>query len=243
MIGRCAPGPGGDPGRDDGVSLVELLVVMLLTTLLGGMILATFVRGADAVYSADARGSATETTKVVTENLARSLRLAVDPDGTGSLTAFATATPTEATFYAADGTKTTALASPSPAASPTLRADAPPVKVRIWLDASGVVRQTTVPPVTDAAGTTTWTGAGTTRVLARHVVTGGRPLFTYLAAGDTPNTSGVTTTSLPNSAGTVTGATALAAIKSVETWVTIRSTKTKTASTTTAVGRVTLLNA
>ena len=89
--GRAA----GGPTRDDaGVSLVELLISMILVSVLGTMIVTTFIQGANAAYDSDARTADTQQAKILTENTSRMLRLAVDPDGTGALTPFEVATRT-----------------------------------------------------------------------------------------------------------------------------------------------------
>lgn len=219
-----------EAAADEGAGLVELIIVMALTMILGTMIVMTFVQGAQAVYVSDARGAETEQAKIATENLSKQLRLAIDPDGAGTLTAFQTARPYDVTFYAAGGNRTS-----------TVGVVAPPQKVRIWLGSDGVLHQQVIPPVVSGT-TTTWPGTGSTRTVGVDLVPDSLPLFTYLAAGDRgAGGNGVTTTTLPNTGGTVTG-TALTSIEAVEVWVSVTSKGSQKGSPTTAVTRVTLLN-
>lgn len=230
---RCRHGERPYARGDAGVSLAELLVVMMLVLVLGTMVVTTFLQGANAVFASDARGADTQQAKIATENVSKLVRLAVDPDGVGVGTAFVTATPFDATFYAALGNR-----------GGYPNADAPPKKVRIWLDGSGVLRQQVIDPVVSGV-TVSWPGSGTTRVVGRDLLTGtsATPLFTYLAAGDTgAGADGVAVTSLPNTSGSVTTATGLAAIEAVEIWVGVTTQPAKRSTATTAVTRVTLLN-
>jgi type II secretory pathway pseudopilin PulG len=215
---------------DAGVTLAELVISIALVSVLGTMVMLTFIQGSKAVFNADARGADTQQAKTATENLAKVLRLAVDPDGAGALRMFEAATSTDATFYAALGNKNSYPA-----------ADDPPKKVRVWLDGTGVIRQTVIQPQT-SAGVTTWPGSGTTRVVGRDVVTGGLPLMTFLAASDTTtDADGVAVTSLANTAGTLSGAT-LGAVEAVEIWVSVATSDVHRDRATTAVTRVTMLN-
>lgn len=222
---RCTQAP-----QDSGAGLVELIIVMALTMILGTMIIMTFIQGAEAVFVSDARGADSQQAKLATENLSKELRLATDPDGAGPLLAFNVASKYDVTFYASVGNRTS-----------TVGVVSAPQKVRIWLDNTGVIRQQVIPPVTVGVNTT-WPGSGTTRVVGVNVVTNNLPLFTYLATGDTGTAAnGVTVTSLPTTAGAVTGA-ARADIQAVEIWVAVLSPGTHKGSPTTAVTRVTLLN-
>ncbi len=216
--------------RDTGTTLVELSVTVLLIGVIGAMIMTTFIQGSSAVLNADARGVDSQQAKTATENMSKVLRVAADPDGEGAMTTFVTATPSEVVFYANLGNRTGG-------------ADTPPRRVRIWLDWTGVIRQTVIQQL--VSGTkTTWQGAVVTRILAQGVVSTGRPLLTYLAADDNvPNaTTGVTDTSVPNTNGTVTTTANLGAIRAVEVWVSVRSSPDRRSAATTAVTRVTLLN-
>ncbi|NLT54110.1 MAG: hypothetical protein GXX79_05990 [Actinomycetales bacterium] len=224
--GRAA----GGPTRDDaGVSLVELLISMILVSVLGTMIVTTFIQGANAAYDSDARTADTQQAKILTENTSRMLRLAVDPDGTGALTPFEVATPDEVVFYAADGNRSGA---PS--------ADTPPSKVRIYRD--GDVLKMNVKTAVVVGATTSWPGTGNTRTIGTGVANGSLPMFTYLAAGDIGvDADGVAVTSLDNVDGTLASG-ALGDVEAVEIWVKVATKSTTRSIGTTAVTRVTLLN-
>jgi type II secretory pathway pseudopilin PulG len=227
---------GIDAARDHehGFTVVELLVAMSLTMVIGTMLVLTFGQAVRAVVSADARGADAQVARVALDNTTKALRTAVDPDGMGDgvvdLKAFEVAAPEEVVFYAALGNRTAGVT-----------ADAPPVKVRIWRDGT-VLRQSVTQPVT-AASTTTWTGATTTRMVARDLVPAAvRPTFTYLAANDTAvDAAQRSISSLPvDGAGAVTTA-ARPDIGSVEVWVSVNSSVARNTPTS-AVARVTLLN-
>jgi hypothetical protein len=228
--GRIVRTSDGALRRDDGAGLVELIIVMGLTMILGTMIVMTFIQGTQAVYVSDARGADTAQAKLATENLSKQLRLAIDPDGAGMLTAFTTATPYDVTFYAASGNRTSTVGVVEPAQ-----------KVRIWLSEDGVLHQQVIAPVV-TGGVTSWPGSGSTRTVGVDVVPGSLPLFTYLAVSDqTPGDNGVTETTLENTGGAVTDE-ALTTIQAVEVWVAVKSSGSRRSSPTTAVTRVTLLN-
>lgn len=219
---------------DGGVTVVELLVAMSLTLVIGTMLVLTFSQGVAAVISADARGADAQVARVALDNTTKALRTAVDPDGKGDgvvdLPVFEVAAPEEVVFYAALGNRTGGAT-----------ADSPPRKVRIWRDGT-LLRQSETLPVVSGA-TTSWTGATTTRIVAQDLVPGAaRPTFTYLAASDTAvDAAQRSVSSLPvDGAGAVTTA-ARADIRSVEVWVSVSSSTRRTAPTS-AVSRVTLMN-
>lgn len=231
MTRRPEHGPSAPEG---GFTVVELLVAMSLTLVIGTMLVLTFSQGVAAVISADARGADAQVARVALDNTTKALRTAVDPDGKGDgvvdLPAFVVAAPEEVVFYAALGNRTGGAT-----------ADAPPRKVRIWRDGT-LLRQSETLPVVSGA-TTSWTGATTTRIVARDLVPGAaRPTFTYLAANDTAvDAAQRSVSSLPvDGAGAVT-TTARADIRSVEVWVSVSSSTRRTAPTS-AVSRVILMN-
>jgi type II secretory pathway component PulJ len=219
---------------EGGFTVVELLVSMSLTTVIGTMLVLTFSQAVSAVVGADARGADAQVARVALDNTSKALRTAVDPDGKGDgvvdLPAFEVAGPEEVVFYAALGNRTG-----------TATADAPPRKVRIWRDGA-LLRQSETLPVTSGS-TTSWTGATTTRIVAIDLVPAAtRPTFTYLAAGDTAvDAAQRSVSTLPvDGAGAVTAA-ARPDISSVEVWVSVSSSARRTTPTS-AVARVTLLN-
>jgi len=227
------------PFTDDGVTLVELVMVMSLTLIISAMITSTFLTGMNAVFASDARGADTEQAKIATENTSKQLRLAVDPDGDGTLAAFDTASPKEVIFYAARRTPVVTTGGVTTGGVPTT-----PAKLHIWFGGDNVLRQQQA--LVTVSGSTVTYGAWdstSTRVIGVNVVNSSSlPVFTYLKASDTTtNSGGVTISSLEDSSGSVTGS-SLGDIEAVEIWVAINSNTSRTNNATTAVTRVTLLN-
>lgn len=215
------------------MSLAELLVTIGLLSIVGTLVLSTFVRGLATSRNSDARSADGAAARIALEDMTKQLRAAVDPDGDGPLLAFETATPTDVTFYAAVGNR-----SSEPAA------DGPPQRVRFWLDtAERAVKSQVVKGVLGSGGATTWPGAGVTRVLARGAaVPQPRPVFTYLGAVDqTLNADNTTRSSLLASGGALT-AEGRSSVDAVEIWLTLQTDTGGRRVPTTAVSRVTLLN-
>ncbi|RJK96773.1 PulJ/GspJ family protein [Vallicoccus soli] len=239
--------------RDEGTSLVELLVATVLTALLGAALVTTLLQGMRTTQLSDSRTANGQAVRTVLEAMTQALRTAADPSTAPGVDAFVAAGPTDVTFYAALGNRTGAIG-----------ADVPPSRVRFWFAPTGSglgeVRQTVVPPDPGSTLTAaTWSGAGTTRVLARSVVapTAGCPLFVYQRRSDAPTAPcpatrlavDTSTSTVPVAADGSVAAANLSRITAVEVWVTVRTDSlggsdpsSPRRATSTGVDRVTLLN-
>ena len=154
---------------DDGFTLVELLVTMMLMGVLGSLLLSTFTTSVNATRTIERRGQDTQTVRVAMDSMTRLVRTTVDPDGVGfGVPAVEVASPTELVFYANYEARK---------AQGVFNAQ----RVRYLLNGSGVLTETRTPMVRASNGTVSWPAAGArTRVLARDVVDpAGRSRFSF----------------------------------------------------------------
>jgi type II secretory pathway pseudopilin PulG len=219
---------------DRGASVVELLVVLVLTAVLGTLVAATFVRGLDTTRNATARNIDAARAKVALEEMSKQLRTAVDPDGPdGTLHAIETGTATDVTFYSAVGTL-----------SETPTADSLPRKVRYWVDTNTAQLREEVVDGVRVGAAPSWPGPARVRTLARDLVLPQpRAVFSYF--GEDRN-------AVPDREGSrkaliavgVTGLTETArkATDTVEMSLAVRSSPVKRARPTSVISRVTLMN-
>jgi hypothetical protein len=122
------------PGCDAGVSLAELLVVSLVSTILLGALGVLFAGTLDATRRAGAHTAATAEGRLAMDVVAQRLRVAVRPSAGAAM--FSEATASSVTFYAS-------LSDPGSTAHPA------PSEVRYVLDsAAGCLRET----ITAASG-------------------------------------------------------------------------------------------
>ena len=159
------------PRGDSGVSLAELLVTMMVFAILLAMTAGFMIAATRASGQARAIDASTRTVSTAMDAVTRNLRAATNNPVKGQTLpapAFETATANEVRFYAYVNLAST---------------DATPVLVRYWLDA-GTLRETTTRGVATSDGYWSFSGTGSTRVLATSVVAGS-DVFTYLDASST----------------------------------------------------------
>ncbi len=186
MTGRLR-GPGGQAG----VTMVEMAVVVALLGLVLAMAMQGLISYQRATAAADTRQQNLEEARNVMAVLTKDLRTAP---------AFTAATATDVTFTALLNVGSTA----------------PPNRVRLYVDANGVLREVVTPPDDPTASPITYTGTGTTRVVGRGL-TATSSLLSYRDSSDnttaslTAVTSVVVTLSvdLPSRSGTDVPATVL----------------------------------
>ena len=186
MTGRLRPARG-----QDGVTMVEMAVVIALLGLVLAMAMQGLVSYQRATASADTRQQNLEEARNVMAVLTKDLRTA---------NGFTAATATDVTFTALLNIGTTA----------------PPNQVRLYVDGSGVLREAVTVPDDPTASPITYTGTPATRVVGRGL-TATSSLLSYRDSADnvtatlTAITSVVVTVSvdLPSRSGTNVPATVL----------------------------------
>lgn len=219
---------------DAGTSLLELLVIMIVVGVLGTLLLRAFVAGTSAATTAERRGFDAQQVRTAMDTVTRALRTAADPDGVGPVRAVQPgSTGQDVTFYA---NVQVGIVDP-----------APPDRVRLWVDGSGVLREQVWDGQWDATHTAVWPALTRERVVLRGVrvdVPAGDPraVFTYLQRSDTtPAANGTTTTTVDVVSGALSDSlTGARTVEAVEVWL---SAGKSGADPVTAVSRVTLLNA
>jgi type II secretory pathway pseudopilin PulG len=144
--------------------MVEMAVVVALLGLVLAMAMQGLVAYQRAAAAADTRQQNLEEARNVMAVLTKDLRTA---------NGFSAATATDVTFTALLNVGSTA----------------PPNQVRLYVDASGVLREVVTPPDDPNASPITYTGAGTTRVVGRGLTATSSLLAYY-------DSSGAVTTSL-----------------------------------------------
>ncbi len=175
--------------RDEqGSTLVELLVVMVLTTVVLAAVGTVFVSTTRSVRDTQVRTSTQADARTATEAISRSLRVAVTPPGPSASSPFVAASPTSVTFYASLQRSALTYTTTGPTAAPLVRASlAPPTLLTYALDTTrGCITEARTPATVntgaDAAATPyLWPAASTsTKCLAR---TTAAPSFTYFTSG------------------------------------------------------------
>lgn len=167
---------------DRGVSLAELLVVMLVSSVVLVAVGTTFATSLRLTTDVNSRTATTADARLAAEAVARRLRVAIRPPSASSI--FLSAGPTAVRFYAS-------LSSNGgyPTVSPSgVVALLPPTLVDYRLDpVTGCLRETLTRgvPVTAPDGSVTYGfgGTSTTRCLAVSEVVTGAPLFSYYTTG------------------------------------------------------------
>jgi type II secretory pathway pseudopilin PulG len=146
-----------------GITVMEMTVVVALL----GLVLAVAVQGLSsyqgAVVASDSRLQNLEQAQVAMAVLTKDLRTA---------TSFSTVAATSTTFLGHLNTGATA----------------PPNRLRLYVDAQGVLREATTPPDNPNASPITYTGAPSVRVVARGLVNTGS-LFSFRDTTDNPTTT------------------------------------------------------
>lgn len=174
---------------DDGFTLVELLVTVMLSMLVLALVTGLVQISKDVLVTERARTDELGTGFPAVEEIQRSLRSADSPPTTGP--AVATATATQLTLHSLGRT---AAAPGDPASATTAQREAAqPKQVTFTADpATGRLTVTTVQPRL-TGGTWSYTGATTTRRLASGLVNdAARPLFTYRDDSGAVITGGLT---------------------------------------------------
>lgn len=163
---------------DAGVSLAELLVVSLVSSILLAALGVLFSGSLQATRRASTHTAATAEARLAMDAMARRLRVVVRPPTSTTAPPFTEATATSMTFWASLVT-TASTADPAPS------------QVRYWVDATSRCLRETI--------TTPSTGASRTQCLAFGDVA---PVFTYYQVAKrptliAPSPSAVPTTPLP----------------------------------------------
>jgi Tfp pilus assembly protein PilW len=157
-------------GRDDGLSLAELVVTMFVGTMVLTVLGTIFTSARGATSGVSARTTNTQQQRSALDALTKNLRTAVSP-GT-STTPFCYAQPTAVLFYA----------NITPGGQPTL--------IKYSIDASGNLLEGRQPPPSSSTyapcSTTTF---AINRIVARNVTS--TAVFTFNSAPTTANPNGV----------------------------------------------------
>lgn len=250
------PARGGRLRGDEGSTLVELLVVMVLTTVVLAAVGTVFVSTTRGVRETQVRTSTQADARTAMEAMSRSLRVAVAPPrgaptGPSSSTPvagpFTSASPTSVTFYANLQRTAVSFATSGPTTAPVVRANlqAPWLITFAYDSTRSCVTETRTPAVVNTGSNAstvpyTWpASSSTTKCLARTTTP---PSFSYFtsgviaAGGATP--APITQTS---SAATLTPAEA-GSVVSVGISVVVRDPSAVDLPPTTTTDRVTLVN-
>jgi prepilin-type N-terminal cleavage/methylation domain-containing protein len=136
---------------DDGFTLTELMVTIVLVSVLMAFVLATMTRLYGTVTDNDVRTQSLNTASTAMDAITRQIRTAISVEEAGGGVQYAEATPSRVTVYTLSGT------------------DAK--KVTFTVDAQGrLVQDTVLPDAADCDSKCTYTkNAATTRVLATSV--------------------------------------------------------------------------
>lgn len=234
------------PEGDGGISMVELMVAMTVTLVLGAMVSMFFVQAMQATRKSDGRNEISSQGRVAMDSWSKLLRTVEDPDLAGTLPRIQVLEPNRVVFFASLDNRT---AVPNGAGVINYGSDALPIKVELWLDsATGQLRERRTTGARDASGTASWTATPTERVVARGVsqttTPGGTtvPLFTPLAGSDLDtNADGFSDSTVPGAGGTLTQA-QLGAVDGVEVAFQVRAGTGRTGTPQTFVSRITFVN-
>lgn len=219
----------GRPGGEDGASLPELLVSMLLLSVVTGAVATVFISSLDSVRTTTTTNATTADARLAMEAVTRTVRVAVRPQGHGS--AIVEARPDRLVLYAS-------LQRSS--AQSTTR----PTRVTYSYDpASTCLNQTQVPASTNLGADAeavplVWTAPGTTTCLIRTTVP---PAFEYFANGALTTPAGTPVAAIPVPA-TGLSAEALPGVVSVQVSVVAAAPRAGDVAGVTARDRVTLSN-
>lgn len=183
-------------GREQGSTLVELLVVMVLTTVVLAAVGTVFVSTTRGVRETQVRTSTQADARTAMEAMSRSLRVAVAPprgaptgpsSGSPVPGPFTSASRSSVTFYANLQRAALTFSTTGPTSAPVVRADLQvPSLVTFAYDASRrCITETRTPAtVNTAANAATvpylWTSGSATKCLAATTTP---PAFTYFTSG------------------------------------------------------------
>lgn len=206
---------------DAGVSMVEVLVTMVVSSVLLAAVSAMVVSGVRSADASTQRANATQEMRVATDRMTKQLRTAASYDG--SVKPFIVAEAERVGFYAK--LDTLDLTAPNAGSQ-----DQVPSVIWLWTrNGSNNTREIcqqvyrAIPSgasFTWPAGATNPAATRTCKVVARGLSrTPGHPLLTYLKTSDTTyRADGSSVSTVPASAGTVATAD-MAAVASVEVWL------------------------
>lgn len=208
--------------RDDsGISMVEVLVTMTVSTVLLAAVSAMVISGVRSADASTQRANATQEMRIATDRMTKQLRTAVSYDG--SVKPFIVAEAERVGFYAKlDTLDLTASNAGSQEQVPSV----------VWLwsrNGTGSTREICqqVYRAIPSGASFTWPAGAidpaatrTCKVVARGMSrTPAHPLFTYLKTSDTTyRADGSSVSSIPDSAGTIATAD-ISSIGSVEVWL------------------------
>jgi prepilin-type N-terminal cleavage/methylation domain-containing protein len=212
-------------GRQDGYTMVEMMVVVMILGIVLAAVQTTLIMAQKTVSGSGARIDQTQQAKTAVDSITKVLRTAVLPsqlNGTGASStaaAFIQGTKTSVQFYANINNDANIIG---------------PSQVSYAIDVAGTLTEKIQPPDAHAVGNYNYTYNCTTctasRVLARNVSTT-QTLFTYYMK----NGAAITDATLT--------ATDLAAVDSIDVIVQVKSSAKSTIQATTLYARVTLPNA
>ena len=165
------------PQGDDGITLAELLVTMMVLTVVMAGLATLFIGSLRTATGTQARLDETTDARIAVSAMGRTLRTAILPsqlyDSSSTATAaFIQAEPRAISFYANVDNVNNAVG---------------PTRVRYWVDAAGVMYESKQVPNARAAGSTRFEyctpgpGCSTVRTkpIARGIAGGATPIFRY----------------------------------------------------------------
>ncbi|MGQ7298245.1 PilW family protein [Quadrisphaera sp. KR29] len=253
MAGAARTPVGPAERREEGTTLVELLVVMVLTTIVLAAVGTVFTSSLRGVREAQVRTSTQADARTATEAITRSLRVAVAPPagaptGPSSGTVpspFTAASSTGVSFYANLQRTTVAFATSGPTSAPVVRAALEgPWLVSYGYDATRqCVTEARTPATANTGPTATtvpylWTTGTTTKCLATTTTP---PSFSYFTSGVITSAAGATAPIAPASGSTLSPAEA-ASVVSVGVALVVADPRAPDLAPTTTSDRVSLVN-
>ena len=163
--------------RDDGVSMPELMVTMLVMSVVLAGLATLFIGSLKTAVGTQARLEEVSDARIAVSSMGRTLRTAILPSqlydsASTASAAFISADPRAISFYANVDNVNNAVG---------------PTRVRYWVDSAGVMYESKQVPDARAPGVTRFDyctpGPGCTTLtqkpIARGVPTGSTPIFTY----------------------------------------------------------------
>ncbi len=226
---------------DEGMSLVELLVAMAVTLVLGAMVSMFFIDATQATRKTDGRNEISSQGRVAMDSWSKLLRTVEDPDLAGTLPRIQQMDANRIVFYASLDNRT---AVPNASGAINYATDGLPIKVELWYDATTKeLRERRWTGTRDALGVASWTGTPSERVVARNVgLVGTRPLFAPLRNTDVDtNADGYSDSTIPG-AGTALTSASLSLVDGVEVVFTSSAGTGRTGAVQTFVSRIAFVN-
>jgi len=230
---------------DAGISMVELVVAMAVTLVLGAMVSMFFIQAVQQTRKVDGRNEISSQGRIAMDSWSKLLRTVEDPDLGGTLPQIQQMEGDRIVFYASLDNRT---AVPDAAGAIDYATDALPIKVELWLDTStNQLHERRWTGARDAAGVASWAGTPSERVVARNVGlvaagAGTRPLFTPLRSTDVDTDADGYSDSTVTGAGMNLTSAALSTVDGVEVAFTATAGTGRTGTVQTFVSRIAFVN-